>query len=60
MTITRRALLAATILALPGTSFAEDQVLRFATWNTDPASIAINQAIATKFEGADRAVWRRV
>lgn len=56
MKITRRALLAATILALPGASFAEDQVLRFATWNTDPESIAINQAIATKFEEANPGV----
>lgn len=56
MTITRRALLAAPLLALPLPGFAEDQVLRFATWNTDPASIAINQAIATKFEEANPGV----
>lgn len=56
MKITRRVLLAATILALPGTAFAEDQILRFATWNTDPESIAINQAIATKFEEANPGV----
>ena len=31
---------------------AEDTVLRFATWNTSPESIAVNQAIATKFEAA--------
>jgi multiple sugar transport system substrate-binding protein len=31
-------------------------VLRFATWNTDPESIAINQAIATKFEEANPGV----
>ena len=56
MKITRRALLAATILTLPGTAFAEDQVLRFATWNTDPASIAINQAIVDKFQEANPGV----
>ena len=58
MNTTRRALLSATLLAfaLPGASFAEDQVLRFATWNTDPASIAINQAIATSFEAANPGV----
>lgn len=55
---TRRALLSATLLALalPGASFAEDKVLRFATWNTDPASIAINQAIADKFQEANPGV----
>jgi multiple sugar transport system substrate-binding protein len=58
MNTTRRALLSATLLAfaLPGASFAEDQILRFATWNTDPESIAINQAIATKFEEANPGV----
>ncbi|MBL9051688.1 MAG: sugar ABC transporter substrate-binding protein [Tabrizicola sp.] len=58
MKTTRRALLSATLLALaiPSASFAQDKVLRFATWNTDPASIAINQAIATKFEEANPGV----
>ena len=58
MKTTSRALLSATLLALalPGASFAQDKVLRFATWNTDPASIAINQAIATKFEEANPGV----
>lgn len=48
------ALLAAVFAA--GGALAQDKVLRFATWNTDPASIAINQAIATKFEQANPGV----
>lgn len=58
MNTTRRALLSATLLAfaIPGASLAQDKVLRFATWNTDPASIAINQAIATRFEEANPGV----
>lgn len=58
MNTTRRTLLSVTFLALalPGAGFAQDKVLRFATWNTDPASIAINQAIATKFEEANPGV----
>lgn len=39
-----------------GTSLAQDRILRFATWNTSPESIAINQAIATKFEEANPGV----
>jgi len=52
MKTTRRIILTTALaaIAVPGASFAQDKVLRFATWNTDPASIAINQAIATKFE----------
>ncbi|MCX8509524.1 MAG: sugar ABC transporter substrate-binding protein [Rhodobacteraceae bacterium] len=42
------AILAATFWATAAS--AEDKVLRFATWNTSPESIAINQAIATRFE----------
>lgn len=58
MKTTRRALLSATLLAfaIPGASLAQEKVLRFATWNTDPASIAINQAIATRFEEANPGV----
>jgi len=52
MKTTRRIILTTALaaMAMPGAAFAQDKVLRFATWNTDPASIAINQAIATKFE----------
>jgi multiple sugar transport system substrate-binding protein len=48
------AILAATFWG--GMSVAQDKVLRFATWNTSPESIAINQAIATKFEEANPGV----
>ena len=58
MKTNRRTILSATLLAiaLPGASFAQDKVLRFATWNTDPESIAINQTIATMFEAANPGV----
>ncbi|HQY43327.1 MAG TPA: sugar ABC transporter substrate-binding protein [Paracoccaceae bacterium] len=48
------AILAATFWG--GMTFAQDKVLRFATWNTSPESIAINQAIVTKFEEANPGV----
>lgn len=48
------AILAATFWG--GVGLAQDKVLRFATWNTSPESIAINQAIATKFEEANPGV----
>lgn len=44
------AVFAATLWA--SAASAEDTVLRFATWNTSPESIAVNQKIATKFEAA--------
>lgn len=37
-------------------SLAQDKVLRFATWNTSPESIAINQAIADQFMAANPGV----
>lgn len=55
----RTVLIAPAILAATfwgGMTFAQDKVLHFATWNTSPESIAINQEIATKFEEANPGV----
>lgn len=48
MKLTRKVLLAAT-LALLGSTAAQAEVLRFATWDSDE-SLAIQQAIAKRFE----------
>ncbi len=48
------AILAAAFMA--GAAGAQDKVLRLATWNTSPESIAINQTIATRFEEANPGV----